>query len=75
MVAGYSYGSPEEDLARRLTEEIIDVILASPLNVDVIPDDVERDLYVQLFCTLREQQWSSCFRGCWCKVKSFFGCR
>lgn len=48
-------------LSQNLHKAIIDTILASPLNIESIPDEVERQLYEQILLVLEEQQ--GCFKN------------
>lgn len=54
--------------AERIKNRIIDVILASPLNVPFIPDDVERDIYMTLLTELEPIVTDRTF---WNKVLQF----
>jgi len=42
----------DEQLAFALKTKIIDFILASPLNIELIPDDVERAMYMQILVVI-----------------------
>jgi hypothetical protein len=42
------------DLTDRINKAIIDAILQSPLNVDFIPDDIERQMYERIFEVVEE---------------------
>jgi hypothetical protein len=52
-------------LTEQIKRSVIDVILASPLNVQSIPDDIERQIYEEIFniidTTMNAQ---SCFSFC-----------
>lgn len=43
-----------EELAAQIEKSVIDVILKSPLNIDTMPDDVEREMYENIFQTVEE---------------------
>lgn len=46
-----------------LHSKIIDIILNSSLNIQAIPDDVERELYYSIFTVLEEAtRKSNCFK-------------
>ena len=44
----------KEDLSEKIKDRIIDYILKSPLNVDFIPDDIEREMYENIFDVIEE---------------------
>lgn len=60
--------SQQHEQANRIKNQIIDVILASPLNVPFIPDALERDLYLAIFNELEPIVTTRTF---WTKVKDF----
>ena len=62
------------ELAKQINDRIIDFILASPLNIDIIPDDIEREMYEKILDVIVEEiiNDSSCFDTlkswiCFCK--------
>lgn len=61
--------SSEHERALRIKNQIISVILASPLNVPFIPDDIERDIYLAILSELEPILTSRSF---WQKVGDFF---
>lgn len=56
----------QHDQAERIKNQIIDAILASPLNVPFIPDTLERDIYLAIFNELEPIVTNKSF---WTKVK------
>lgn len=62
--------SDKEDITYILQQRIIDIILDSPLNIQSIPDDVERKMYEAIFDAIDEvivnenvcAKLSRCFR-------------
>jgi hypothetical protein len=48
------------DKAINLHKAIIDAILASPLNITAIPDDLEREIYEAIFQTLDNLDEQTC---------------
>jgi hypothetical protein len=61
--------STEHERALRIKNQIINVILASPLNIPFIPDDIERDIYLAILSELEPILTSRSF---WQKVGDFF---
>lgn len=45
----------------KTVEALIDYILKSPLNIESIPDELERELYMNLYHILDEHMGASCF--------------
>lgn len=41
-------------LADRIKDQLITLILSSPLNISVIPDDLERQIYESIFSTIED---------------------
>jgi len=51
------------DDASALTRQVIDLILASPLNISVIPDNIERELYAVMFNSLQKAFQTGSFKN------------
>jgi hypothetical protein len=59
-----------EKLSRRLHKEIIDRILNSSLNLEMVPDDLEREIYERIFTTIEDTLYrENIFCTCWNYVK------
>jgi hypothetical protein len=56
-------------LADRIKQELISVILASPLNISFIPDDLERQMYDAIFTAIEDVIVEP---STWQKIKGFF---
>ena len=61
--------SSHQQLAQDLKNSIIDVILASPLNIQVIDDQTERDLYLNILNVIEQyilqpSWWDRLISGC-----------
>jgi len=71
-------------IAQELNTRIIDFILASPLNIASIPDDIERAMYMQILVVIETHMrqpsflehtastLNSCYYWIRRKVKKFF---
>lgn len=59
----------QQQQAERIKNQIVNLILESPLNVDFIPDDIEREIYLAIFNELEPILKSRRF---WTKIKDFF---
>lgn len=57
-----------QELSNRIKDRIITMILESPLNVDFIPDDIERELYHNILSAVEEVLEKPSF---WQNVKTF----
>lgn len=64
----------KNEQTKLIHKKIVDIILASPLNIDSIPDDVEREMYESILDVLDQTQiidkgcslcWSKCFKCCY----------
>ena len=64
-----------EEKVNALHTKIIDIILQSPLNIESIPDDIERAIYEQILEALQSEVGKSCARTCWCWLKSCVCCK
>ena len=64
-------------LSEDIKTKIIDYILESPLNIQVIPDDIERELYANIFNIIDEvieDAQENCIPNILKKVKSKLSC-
>ena len=52
-----------KDLSERIKKEIIEYIIASPLNIESIPDDIEREMYNRIFDCINEEFTSKQFKA------------
>ena len=50
-----------KDLSERIKNEIVDYIIASPLNIQSIPDDIEREMYNRIFDCINSEFSSKTF--------------
>lgn len=46
--------SPPQEITDLINKKIIDFIIESPLNVDFIPDDIEREMYNRILTVIEE---------------------
>ena len=66
-----------KELSEIIGEQIINFIIESPLNINAIPDDVERKMYEKIFNVIEESltndETVNFYRGCWerCKKRLF----
>lgn len=61
-----------EQLSENLEKIVIDIILHSPLNISVIPDEIERELYENIFNAIEEYTQEIDSRRCFSKIKKCF---
>ena len=62
-----------ESLAKEINTKIIDYILASPINIDMIPDDIERKMHETILnVILFELDRSNDPTGCVQQSRAFF---
>ncbi len=59
-----------EELAHRLRNEIIDHILESSLNIQSLPDDLEREIYNKIFAVLEQNANKNVFSSIWTYLKN-----
>lgn len=64
--------SNNETLAKDINTKIIDYILASPINIEFIPDDIERQMYETILnAVLFEYNRRDDSKGCFQQTKKF----
>jgi len=51
------------DLSERIKKEIVDYIIMSPLNIQSIPDDIEREMYNRIFDCINQEVTSKTFKA------------
>lgn len=51
------------DLSERIKQEIIDYIIESPLAIQSIPDDIEREMYKRVFDCIDRELTSKTFKA------------
>lgn len=59
-------------LANKLHKTIIDIILASPLNIPMLPDDIEREMYERIFLVIDEHVNPTCWNGMYKKIQELW---
>lgn len=53
--------SQVDSLSKTIHEQIINYILESPLNIDIIPDNIEREMYERIFHIVQDVITSDTF--------------
>jgi hypothetical protein len=61
-----------DSLAQSINKAIIDIIMNSPLNIPMLPDDIEREMYEKILETIEQQLENNktCIEKCMLKVFS-----